>query len=93
MPIIDNDLKLVRILENMDLDKYELTDMRMEQPDESPHELTGVGMAPTSNTLSTSGLTPYNGSSSVLHSGVDDPCQGSSMSPSPYAAMTKQHSP
>ena len=76
MSIINNNLELVRILENTNLDKYEFTDMPMEQPDESPHELTGVGMAPTSDTLSTSGLAPCNESSSVLHSRVD-PFQGS----------------
>ena len=55
MPIIDDDdLELLRILESTDLNEYELTDMSMEQPDELPHELTGVGMAPTSDTLNTS---------------------------------------
>ena len=91
MSIID-DLELVRILDNTNFDEYELTDMPMEQPDESPHELTGVGMAPTSDTLRTSELAPLNGSSSVLRPGVD-PCQGSSLSRSPYAATTKQHTP
>ena len=66
MPIIDDDLELVRILDNMNFDEYELTDMPMEQPDESPHELTGVEMALTSDTLRTSELAPRNGSSSVL---------------------------
>ena len=92
MPIIDDDLELVRILDNMNFDEYELTDMLMEQPDESPHELTGVGMAPTSDTLCTSALEPRNGSSSVLCSGVDL-CQGSCLFHSPYAATTKQHLP
>ena len=36
MSIIDDDLELVRILGNMNLGKYELTDMPMEQPDELP---------------------------------------------------------
>ena len=78
MPIIDDDLELDRILDNTNVDEYmhELTDMPMEQPDESPQELTGVGTAPISDTQSTSGLAPSNGSSSVLHSGVD-PCLGS----------------
>ena len=92
MPIIDDDLELIRILDNTNFDKYELTDMPMEQPDELPHELTGVGMAPTSDTLHTLALAPHNGNSSVLRSGVDL-CQGSSLSHSLYTATTKQHSP
>ena len=75
MPIIDNDLELVRILVNVNLDEYELTDMPMEQPVESPLELTGIRMAPILNALCTSWLAPRNGSSSVLRSGVD-PSQG-----------------
>ena len=92
MPIIDDNLELVRILDNMNFDEYEHTDMPMEQPDELPHELTGVGMAPISDTLRMSQLAPRNGSSSVLRSGVDL-CQGSSLSHSPYTATTKQHTP
>ena len=92
MPIIDDDLELVTILDNTNYDEYELTDMPMERPDESPHELTRVGMAPTSDTLHTLELAPRNGSSSVLRSGVDR-FQESSLSRSPYAATTKQHSP
>ena len=93
MPIIDDDdLELVRILDNTNFDEYELTDMPMEQPDELPHKLTGIGMAPTSDTLCTSELAPRNGSSSVVRSGVD-PCQWLSLSRSPYAATTKQQSP
>ena len=88
---MDDDLELVKILDNTNFDEYELTDMPMEQPDESPHELMGVGMAPASHTLRTLELAPCYGSSSVLRSGVD-PCQGSSLSRSPYAATTKQHS-
>ena len=63
MLFINDDLELVRILENMNLDEYELTDMPMEEPDESSHELTGIGMAPTFNMLNTLGLTLRNGSS------------------------------
>ena len=93
MPIINDDLELVRIIENMNLDEHEFFDTPMKQPDESPHELTGVGMAPTSDTLhATLGLVSRNRSSNVLRSGVD-PCQGPALSPSPYATMTKQHSP
>ena len=66
MLIIDNDLEFVRILDNANFDEYELTDMPMDQPDESPHELTGVGMALTLDMLCTSELAPRNGSSSVL---------------------------
>ena len=54
MPIINDDLELVRILDNINFDEYELTDMPMEQPNESPHKLTGIRMAPTSDTLCTS---------------------------------------
>ena len=59
--IINDDLQLVRILERMDLDEYEPTDMPMTQPDELPHKLTGIGMAPTSDTLSTSELAAVTG--------------------------------
>ena len=62
MPIIDDNLhvELVRILDNTNFDEYEHTDMPVEQPDESPHKLMGVGMAPTSDTLRTSELAPRN---------------------------------
>ena len=40
MLIIEDDLELIRI------DKYELMDTPMEQPDESPHKLTGIGWLP-----------------------------------------------
>ena len=56
MPIIDDDLELVKTLKNTNLDEYELTDMPMEQPDELLHESMGVRMAPTSDMLSMSGL-------------------------------------
>ena len=59
--IINDDLQLVRILERMDIDEYELTDMPMTQPDELPHKLTRIGMAPTSDTLSTSELAAVTG--------------------------------
>ena len=86
-------LELVRILDNTNLDEYALTDMPMEQPDESLHELTGIRMAPTSDTLPMSELAPRNGSSSVLHSGVD-PCHGSSLPTSrtlPQLSNTRLH--
>ena len=63
MLFINDDLELVRILENTNLDEYELTDMPIDEPDESSHKLTGIGMAPTLDMLNTSGLTPRNGSS------------------------------
>ena len=77
----------------MSLDKYELMDMPLEQIDELPHKLMGVGLVPTSNMLTTSGQAPHNGSSSVLHPGVD-PCQGP-LSPFLYTTTTnyKEHSP
>ena len=43
MPIIDVDLELDRILKNVNFDVYELTDVPVEQPDASPHELTSLG--------------------------------------------------
>ena len=61
MPIIDDGLELDRISDNMNLDEHELTDMPMEQPDESPHELTGVGTTLTLDTLSTLWLAPRKG--------------------------------
>ena len=73
MAIIDDNPELVKT------DKCELTDMPMEQRDESPHELTGIGMPPTSALLSTSGLAPHR-SSSVLRSGVD-PCHTAALIP------------
>ena len=85
-------LELIKILENTNLHEYAFTDMLMEQADELVHELAGVRMAPTSDTISTSALAPCNWKSNVLHSGVD-PCLGSSLSSSSYASMTKQHSP
>ena len=70
MSIIDDDSELDRILENTNFDDYTLFDIPME-PDESLHALTGVGMAPTSDTPSRSGLAPRNGSSSEMRVGVD----------------------
>ena len=65
MLIINDNLELVRILDNTNLDEYELSDMHIEQPDEPLHELTDVGMAPASDTLHMSGLSPRNKSSSA----------------------------
>ena len=62
MTIINDDIELVRILHKTKFDENQLTDMPMEQPDESQHELTGIRMAPTSNKLRTSGLASHNGS-------------------------------
>ena len=50
MSIIDDKHKLDRILESMNLDEYELMDLLMEQPGDSSHEHTGVGMALTLDT-------------------------------------------
>ena len=44
--IIDDNLELIRTLDNTNFDKYEHTDMPVEKPDESPHELTGVEWLP-----------------------------------------------
>ena len=66
------------------LDDYELIDIPMES-DESLYKLTGVRMAPASDTPSTSGLAPRKGSSSELRPGVDL-CQGSSLSSPPPCA-------
>ena len=71
MLIINDDLELVRILDNTNYDEYELTDTPMEQPDESPHKLTGIKMAPNSDTLCTLELAPSNGSLSDFRSRVD----------------------
>ena len=76
MLIIDDDSEFDRILETINFDNYELIDIPMES-DESLHELTGVGMAPTADTPGMSGLAPRKGSSRELHPGVN-PCQGSS---------------
>ena len=84
MLIIDDDYEFDTTLESTNLDEYELIDLPMEQPDGSPHEcMSGsphecmsVGMAPTLDTGITSGLALREGSSTILHSGVD-PCQGS----------------
>ena len=81
MSIIDDDQELDRILESTNLDEYEPLNLPMEQPNDLLHELKGVRMAPTLDTESicTLGLAPHEGSSTVLHSGVD-PCQGYSLS-------------
>ena len=47
MCIIDDDLELVRILESMNLDKYELIDLFVEQSDDLSRKHTGIGMAPS----------------------------------------------
>ena len=77
MSIIDDDHEVDRILESMNLDEYKLINLPMEQPGDSSHEHTAIGIAPTLDTGSTSGLARCEGSSMVLHLGVD-PCQGSS---------------
>ena len=64
MSIADDDHKLHGILESENLDDYELSDLPMEQQDDTSH---------------VSELPPRKGVSTVLHSGVD-PCQGSSLS-------------
>ena len=74
MSIIDDDSEVDRILETSNFDNYELIDTPMES-DELLHELTGVGMAPTSVTSSTLALAPRKGSSRELRPGVDS-CQG-----------------
>ena len=66
--VINDGLQLDRVLESTNLDEYELTDMPIEQFDESPLELMGVRLAPKSDMLSTSGLAPRNRSSHVLRS-------------------------
>ena len=78
MLIIDNNHELDRILESMNLDEYELIDLPMEQPDDSSHEHTRVGMGPALDTGSTSKLATCGGSSMALRSGVDR-CQWSSL--------------
>ena len=64
-------------------DDYELINISMES-DELLHEFTGIGMAPASDTPSTSGLAPRKGSSRELHPGVN-PCQRSPLSSPPLA--------
>ena len=72
MSIIDDDHELDGILEgilkSINLDEYELIDFSVEHPGDSSHEHTGVGMAPTSSTRSTSVLAPREGSSPELRS-------------------------
>ena len=77
MSIIDDDHVLDRILESMNLDKYELIGLTIEQLEDSSHKHTDNGMDPTSDMGST-GLAPHKGSSMELLSGVD-PCQESSL--------------
>ena len=67
------------MLESTNLDEYKLIDLPVEQHDDSSQEHMGVGMAPTLDTRSTSGLAPREGSLTELHLRVD-PCQGSSLS-------------
>ena len=83
MLIMDDDRKLDRILDSTNLDEYELIDFPIEQqPGDSSHECTGVGMAFSSDTGSTSGLAPREGRSKKLLVGFD-PCHESSMPSSP----------
>ena len=79
MSIIHDDHEPDKTLESTSLDGYQLTDLPMKQPDESSHEHTGVGMALTLETGSTTELAPREGSSTQLRSGVD-PCQWCSLS-------------
>ena len=73
----EHDKILERTLLRADLDKYELIiDLPMESPSVSSHEYTGIGMAPTLDTGSTSGLAPHEGSLRELRFGLD-PCQES----------------
>ena len=66
MSIIDHNHELDRILENTKFDEYKYIDLPMEQLEDSAQESLGVGMAPTSNTNSTSGLAPREWSSREL---------------------------
>ena len=61
MSIIDDDLELDGSLETTNFDDDELIDIPRES-DESLHELTGVGVAPASDTPITSVLAPCKGS-------------------------------
>ena len=79
MSVIDDDDEPDRILENTNLDEFELIDSPREQLDDSSQENMGVGSAPTMDTDSTSGLAPRTGGDVELRLGVD-PCQGSSLS-------------
>ena len=69
--IDDDDQELDRILENTNLDEYELIDVPIEQHSDSTQHNLGVGMAPISDTNSTSGLAPRKGGSRELRHGVD----------------------
>ena len=51
------------------MDEYELIDVPIEQHSDSTQDNFGVGMAPISDTNSTSGLAPRKGSSRELHHG------------------------
>ena len=74
-----NDDELDRILENTNLDEFELTDLPREQLDGSSQEELGIGLVPTMDTNSTPGLAPQKWNNTELHLGVY-PCQGSSQS-------------
>ena len=58
----------------MNLGEWELIDLPMEQHDDSLQEHTGIRMAPTLDARRTSGLAPFEESSTELRLGVD-PCQ------------------
>ena len=51
MLMIDDDHELDRILESTNLNKYELINLLMEQPEGLSHEHTGVGMATNLDTV------------------------------------------
>ena len=76
MTIIDDDQELARILENSNLDEYELIDVPIEQYSDSTQDNLGTRMSPISDTNSTSGLAPCKGSSRELRHGVHGPLSG-----------------
>ena len=69
--IIEDDHEFDRILESTNLDKYRLIDLPLEQPGDWSHKPMGVRMAPTLDTGNMSGLSPCEGTSTELCSGVD----------------------
>ena len=89
--IIDEENELDRILESTNLDQYELMDLPMKQPGDWSHNSTGVGMASTLDTLSTSGLVPREGSSTELLSRVNL-CQWSLLSSPLYSYNSRDFS-
>ena len=83
MSIIDDEHELNKILESMNIDKYELINLPLMQSGDLSHKHTGGGLAFTLDIacICMSGLAPLKGSSTKLLSGFESCQQCSLFSP------------